>query len=71
MPIIVKTKGKNVFWRAGRKFGPEPVEIPDGELSPELRAILKNEPMLAVTEPEPALEMDFETPAKPSKPKKK
>ena len=49
MPIIVKTTHGKPFRRAGRKFGPEPLTIQDGELSALQMDAIKNEPMLSVT----------------------
>ena len=37
-------------WRAGRRFGPEPVVIPLAELTDEARAAIEADPLLSVRE---------------------
>jgi len=39
-------------WRAGRRFGPEPVVIPLAELTDEARAAIEADPLLSVREVE-------------------
>lgn len=47
--VVVVTGPEGGFRRAGRRFGPEPVEIPLEALSEAEKAALAGEPMLAVT----------------------
>ena len=39
-------------WRAGRRFGPDPVVIPLDELNEEARAAIEADPLLSVREVE-------------------
>jgi hypothetical protein len=51
MGIVVVTGPKKGRRRIGHRFGPEPVEIPLGDLTPEQIEALKNDPALSVTWP--------------------
>lgn len=51
-------------WRAGRQFGPGPVDIPAAELSEDDLARLRADPLLVVTAGSDAVTAEVVTPQK-------